>query len=146
MFSSVAQLCPTLCNPMDCSTPGLPVHHHLLEFTQTHIHRVGDAFSPSIFPFSSHLRSFPESWSFPMSQFFTSSGQSIEVSAPVSVLPENIQDRFPLRLSGLISLHSKGLSTVFSNCSKASILQHSAFFMVPTRTSIHDFWKNHNFD
>ena len=46
-FSSVAQLCPTLCNPMNGSTPGLPVHHHLPEFTQTHIHRVGDAIQPS---------------------------------------------------------------------------------------------------
>ena len=46
-FSSVAQSCPTLCDPMDCSTPGLPVHHQLLEFTQTHVHWVGDAIQPS---------------------------------------------------------------------------------------------------
>ena len=46
-FSSVAQSCPTLCNPMNCSTPGLPVHHQLLEFTQTHVHRVSDAIQPS---------------------------------------------------------------------------------------------------
>ena len=46
-FSLVAQLCPTLCNPMNCSTPGLPVHHQLPEFTQTHVHRVGDAIQPS---------------------------------------------------------------------------------------------------
>ena len=46
-FSSVTQSCPTLCDPMDCSTPGLPVHHHLREFTQTHIHRVSDAIQPS---------------------------------------------------------------------------------------------------
>ena len=46
-FSSVAQSCPTLCDPMNCSTPGLPVHHHLPEFTQTHVHRVGDAIQPS---------------------------------------------------------------------------------------------------
>ena len=46
-FSSVAQLCPSLCDPMDCSTPGLPVHHQLPEFTQTHVHRVGDAMRPS---------------------------------------------------------------------------------------------------
>ena len=52
-FSSVAQLCPTLCNPMNRSTPGLPVHHQLLEFTQTHVHRVGDAIQPS------HPRSSP---------------------------------------------------------------------------------------
>ena len=47
VFSSVAQSCPTLCDPMNCSTPGLPVHHHLPEFTQTHVHRVGDAIQPS---------------------------------------------------------------------------------------------------
>ena len=46
-FSSVAQLCPTLCNPMNRSTPGLPVHYQLLEFTQTHVHQVGDAIQPS---------------------------------------------------------------------------------------------------
>ena len=46
-FSSVTQSCPTLCNPMDCSTPGLPVHHQLLEFTQTHVYHVGDAIQPS---------------------------------------------------------------------------------------------------
>ena len=46
-FSSFAQLCPTLCDPMNHSTPGLPVHHQLLEFTQTHVHRVGDAIQPS---------------------------------------------------------------------------------------------------
>ena len=46
-FSSVAQSCPTLCDPMNCSTPGLPVHHQLREFTQTHVHRVGDAIQPS---------------------------------------------------------------------------------------------------
>ena len=46
-FSSVNQSCPTLCDPMNCSTPGLPVHHHLLEFTQTYVHRVGDAIQPS---------------------------------------------------------------------------------------------------
>ena len=52
-FSSVAQSCPTLCNPMNCSTPGLPLHHQLPEFTQTHVHRVGDAIQPS------HLLSSP---------------------------------------------------------------------------------------
>ena len=53
-FSSVAQSCPTLCDPMNCSTPGLPVHHQLPEFTQTHVHRVGDAIQPS-HPLSSPL-------------------------------------------------------------------------------------------
>ena len=46
-LSSVAQLCPTLCDPMDCSTPGFPVHHQLPELAQTHVHRVGDAIQPS---------------------------------------------------------------------------------------------------
>ena len=72
-FSSVAQLCPTLCGPMNCSMPGLPVHHQLLEFTQTHVHRVGDAIQPShpVIPFSSCPPSFPASESFAMSQLFT---------------------------------------------------------------------------
>ena len=94
-FSSVAQSCLTLCDPMDCSTPGLPVHHQLQEFIQTHVHRVGDTIptlSSSVVPFSSHPQSFPASGSFQMSQFFPSGGQSIGVSASTSVLPMNIQD------------------------------------------------------
>ena len=71
--------------------------------------------SSSITPFSSCLQSFPASGSFPMSQLFTSGGQSIGASASTSVLPMNIQDWFPLGLSGLISLLSKGLSRIFSN-------------------------------
>ena len=87
--------------------------------------------SSSVVPFSC-LQSFPASGSFQMSQFFPSGGQSIGVSASASVLPMNIQDWFPLGLTGLISLLSKGLSRVFSNtttASKASILRCSAFFM-----------------
>ena len=72
-FSSVAQLCPTLCYPMNRSTPGLPVHHQLPEFTQTHVHRVGDAIQPS-HPLSSPSppapKSLPASESFPKSQLF----------------------------------------------------------------------------
>ena len=71
--------------------------------------------SSSVIPFSSCLQSFPASGSFSMSQFFTSSGQSIRVSASASVLPRNIQGSFPLGLTGLISLLSKGLSRVFSS-------------------------------
>ena len=72
-FSSVTQSCPTLCDPMNCSTPGLPVHHQLPEFTQTHIHHFGDAIQPShpVVPFSSCPQSLPASESFPMSQLFT---------------------------------------------------------------------------
>ena len=71
--------------------------------------------SSSVIPFSSHLQSFPASGPFPVSQFFKSGGQSIAVSTSASALPMNIQDWFPLRLTGLISLESKGLSRVFSN-------------------------------
>ena len=106
--------------------------------------------SSSVIPFSSYLQSFPASGSFPMSQFFTSGGQSIGVSASTSVLPMNIQDRFLLGWTGWISLQSKGLSRVFSN----TTVQKHQFISAqlserdysPTLTSIHDCWKNHSFD
>ena len=80
--------------------------------------------SSSVVPFSSRLQSFPASGSLPMSQFFTSGGQSTGVSALGSVLPMNIQDWFPLRLTGWISLQSKGLSRVFSN---TTVQKHQFF-------------------
>ena len=124
-FSSVAQSCPTLCDPMDCSTPGLLLHHQLPEFTQTHVHWVGDANSTiSSSVVSSHLKSFPALGSFLMSQFFASGGQGIGVSTSVSVLPMNIQDWFPLGWTGWISLQSKGLSRVFSN---TTVQKHQFF-------------------
>ena len=87
--------------------------------------------SSSVVPFSSQLQSSPSSESFQMSQFFTSGGQSIGVSALVSVLPMNIQDWFPLGLMSWIFLQSKRLSSLLQHhSSKASILQHSAFFIV----------------
>ena len=93
---------------------------------------------PSIFP---SIRSFPMSW------LFASGGQSIGVSALASVLPMNIQGWFPLGLTGLISLLSKGLSRVFSN---TTIQKHQFFStqpsLYPTLTSIHDHWKHHSFD
>ena len=109
---SVVQSCPSLCNPMDYSTPGLPVLHHLPEFTQNHVHWVGDAIQPS-HPLSSPSppapQSFPASGSVPMSQLFASGGQSIGVSASESVLPMNTQDWFSLGSACWISLQSKGL-------------------------------------
>ena len=125
--SSVTQSCPTLCDPMDCSTPGFPVHHQLLELTQTHVYQVSDAIQPS------HPLSSPSPPAFNLSQhqglfqwslFFTSDGQSIGVSTSASVLPMNIQERFPLGWTGWISLQSKGLSRVFSN----TTLQNHQFF------------------
>ena len=80
--------------------------------------------SSSVVPFSFCLQSFPSSGSFPVSQFFTSGGQSIGVSASASVLPMYIQDWFPLGLTGLISLKSKGLSRVFSN---TTVQKHQFF-------------------
>ena len=88
-FSSVSQACPTLCDPMGCSMPGFPVHHQLLEVTQTHVHQT---ISSSVIPVSSCLQSFPASESFQMNQFFASGGQSIRVSVSPSVLPMNVQD------------------------------------------------------
>ena len=142
-FSSVAQLCLTLCDPTDCSMPGLPVHYQLLELAPIHIHRVGDAIQPShrlsVILFSSCLQSFPASGSFPKSRLFASGGQSIGVSASASVLPVNIRDWFPLGWTGWISLQSKGLSRVFSN---TTVQKHQflalSFFYSPTLTFIHD--------
>ena len=117
-FSSVTQSCPTLWDPMNHSTPGLPVHHQLLEFTQTHAHRVSDAIQPS-HPLSSASppapQSLPASGSFPISQLFAWGGQSTGVSAPASVLPMNTRDSSPLGWTSWISLQSKGLSRIFSN-------------------------------
>ena len=123
-FSSVAQSCPTLCDPMNRSTPGLPVHHQLPEFTQTHVHRVGDAIQSSVAPFSSCPQSLPASGSFPMSQLFPWGGQSTGVSASASVLPMNTRDWSPLGWTGWISLQSKGLSRVFSN---TTVQKHQFF-------------------
>ena len=114
------QSCPTLCDPTDCSTPGFPVLHHLLELAQTHAHSASDAIQ-------SCPQSFPASGSFPKSQLFTSGGQSIGASASASILLMNIQDWFLLGLTGLISMLSNTLPQHHN--SKASILQHSAFFM-----------------
>ena len=112
----VARLGLTLWDPMYCRMPAFPILHYLLEFAEIHVHRVGDAIQPShplSIPFSSHLQSFPASGSFQMSQFFASGGQSIGLSA--TVLPMNIRGWFPLELTGLTSLQSKGLSRVFSS-------------------------------
>ena len=97
-FSSVAQSCPTLCDPMDCSTPGFPVPYYLPKFAQTHIHWVGDAMDPTILILCHPLLLLPSIFlsirSFPVSHLFASGGQSIEVSASASVLPMNIQGWF----------------------------------------------------
>ena len=125
-FSSVAQSCLTLCNPMNRSTPGLPVHRQLPEFIQTHVHRVSDAIQPS-HPLSSPSPPAPnpsQHQSFPMSQLFTACGQSTGASASASVLAMNTQDWSLLGWTGWISLQSKGLSRVFSN---TTVQKHQFF-------------------
>ena len=90
---------------------------------------------------------FPRSGSFQMSQFFASGNQSIGASPSASVLLLNIRDWFPLQLTGLISLQSKGPSKVFSNTTIQSIhFPALSFLYSPTLTCIHDYWKNHSFD
>ena len=125
-FSSVAQSCPTLRDPMNRNMPGLPIHHQFPEFTQTHVHRVSDAIQPS------HSLSSPSSpapnpsqhQSLPMSQFFTWGGQSTGVSALASFLPKKSQGWSPSGWTGWISLQSKGLSRVFSN---TTVQKHQFF-------------------
>ena len=125
-FSSVAQSCPTLCDPVNHSKPGLPVHHQLQEFTQTHIHWVGDAIQPP-HPLSSPSPPDPnpsQNQGLFQSQFFAWGSQSIGVSASTSVFPMNTQDWPPLGWTGWISLQSNGLLRVFSN----TAVQRHQFF------------------
>ena len=112
-----------LCNPMDCSMPGLPVHHQLPEFTQTHVHWVGDAIQPS------HPLSSPSPPAFNLSQHqslfqWLNSSHQVAVSALASFLPKNTQDLSPLEWTGWISLQSKGLARVFSN---TTVQKHQFF-------------------
>ena len=150
LFSSVTQSCLTLCNPRDCSMPGFPVHHQLPELAQTHVRPswwCHPTISSSVVPFSSCLQPFPASRSFPVGQFCTSSGQSIGVSASASVLSMNIQDWFPVGLTGLISLQYKTLKSLHQyHSSKASNSPVLSFLYSPTLTSIHNYWRNHSFD
>ena len=120
------QSCLTLCDPMNRSTPGLPVHHHLPEFTQTCPSSwwCHPAISSSVVPFSSCHQSFPASQSFPMSQLFAWGGHSTGISALASFLPKKSQGWSPSEWTGWMSLQSKGLSRVFSN----TTLQKDQFF------------------
>ena len=117
-FSSVAQSCLTLCDPVNhCSMPGLPVHYQFPESTQTVVHWVGDAIQPS-HPLSSPSPAFNLSQHQGLFQWVSSvsGGQSIGVSTSTSVLQhQNTQDWSPLEWTGWISLQSMGLSRVFSN-------------------------------
>ena len=147
---SVAHSCPTLCDPMDYNMPGFPVLHYLLEFAQIHVHWADETIqtiSSSVIPFSSCLQSFPASGSLPMSRFLASGGQSIRASASASVLLTSIQGWFPLGLTGLISLQSRGHLRVFSS----TTVQKHQFFgtqrsLWSNFTAIDDYWKNYSID
>ena len=120
---SVAQSCPTLSNPMDCSMPGCTISQSLLKFMS--IELVMPSNHLILCPtFSSCPQSFPTSGSFSMSWLFTSGGQSIGASSSASILPMNVQDWFPLGWTGLISLQFKGLSRVFSS---TTVWKHQFF-------------------
>ena len=127
-FSSVQfshSVMSTLCDPMDCRTPGLPVHHQLHYSNSCPLSRwCHPTISSSVVPFFSCLQSFPALGSFQMSQLFTSGGQRIGVSASVSVLPMNIQDWSPLGWTSWISLQCKRLSRVFSS---TTVQKHQFF-------------------
>ena len=156
---SVAQSCPTLCDPMDCSTPGFPVLHQLPELAQTHIHWVSDAIQPS-HPLSStsppDFNLSQHQGLFPMSRLFTSGGPSIRASASASVLPVHIQGLFPLWLifsprnsqESFIAPEFEGISSsvlsllLLSNSHICIWLSH----LYMTLTSVYDYWKNHSFD
>ena len=123
---------------MDHSTPGLPVHLHLLEFTQTHLPWVGDAVQPPR-PLLLPPSIFPSIRVFSNESALRIRWESTGVSASTSVLPMNTQDWFPLEWTGWNSLQSKGLSRVFSN---TSVQKHQLFGYSPTLTSIQDYLKN----
>ena len=149
-FISVAQSCLALWDPMNHSLPGLPVHHQLPEFTQTHVHRVGDNIKPShpllspsppapnpsehqgLFQWVNSSMRWPKYWS---SSF--SIGPSNEHPGLIS---------FSMDWLDLLAVQGTLKSLVQYHSSKASILWHSSFFHSPTLTFIHDHWKNHSLD
>ena len=149
-FSSVAQSCPTLCNSMNHSMPGLPIHHQLPEYTQTHVHWIGEAINhlilcpplllltsifPSIRVFSNESAlqiRWPKGWNF-----------SFNIS-PSNEHPGLIS--FRMDWLELLAVQGTVRSLLQHHSSKASILQWSAFCRVQLSTSIHDHRKNHSLD
>ena len=146
-FSSVAQSCSTLCNPMDCNMSGLLVHHQLPEFTQIHVHWVSDAIQPS------HPLSCPSPPAFHLSQLFSNKSVlhirwwSKYWNFSFSISPSN-------EYSGLISFRIDRLYLLAVHCEESSSTRQFksinslafSFLYSPTLTSIHDYWKNHSLD
>ena len=149
-FSSVTQSCPTLCDPMNCSTSGLPVHHQLPEFTQTHVQRVSDAIQPT-HPLSSHSPPAPN----PSQQ--QSLFQWVNSSHEVAKVLEFQVQHHSLQRNPRVDLLQNGL--VGSPCSPRDSQESSptphfksinssglSLLHSPPLTSIHDYWKNHSLD
>ena len=149
-FSSVAQSCPTLCDPMNCSMPGLPVHHQLLEFTQTHVHRVSDAIQPS------HPLSSPSPLA-PNRSHHQSLFQWVNSSHEVAKVLEFQLEHHSFQRNPRADLLQNGLFG--SPCSSKDSQDSSptpqfksvnssvlSFLYSPTLTSICDHWKNHRLD
>ena len=136
--SSVTQSCPTLCDPMDCSTPGLPVLHHLPEFAQVHIPCIGDAIQPSppLIPSSPSALYLPQHQGLFQRVICSHQMTKLLELQSASVLPVNIQGWSPFRLTGLISLLSEGLSGAFSS---TTVWRHQFFGARPSlRSSSHN--------
>ena len=130
-FSSIIQSCPTLCDSINCSTPGFLVHHQLLELAKTHVHGVSNTIQPAHPPLSSVVQLilllpsiFPSIRVFSKESVLHIRWQSTEASASASALPVNIQNWFVLGLTGLTSCQSKWLSGVFSN---TTVQKHQFF-------------------
>ena len=128
-FSSVTQLCLTLWKPIDCSTPGLPVHHQFPEFTQTHAHWVGDAIQPShpVSPTSPPALNLSQHQH--LFQWVSSASGGQNIGASASILPMNSQGWFLLGVTGLISLLSMRLLRVFSS---STVQKHQFFSVQPS--------------
>ena len=140
---SAAQLCPSLCNPVDCSMPDLPVPHHLPKFCQSSC-PLHQGYHLAISSFDVPPLLLPSAGTFPMSQLFSFDDQNTGASASVPVLPMNIQGWFPLRLTGLISLLSRELSGVFSS---TTVQKHSFFGVLPSvQSSSHSLLGRHSLD
>ena len=141
--------CVWLCDSMDYSMPGIPVVSTRVCWNWCQLRWWYHPTIPSCATlFSSCPQSFPPSGSLPMSWLFASNGQSIGASASASVLPMNIQGWFPLRLTSLTSMQSKGLSRVLSSTTQFESINSLAFSLLygPTITVIHDYWKKHTID
>ena len=149
-FSSVAQSCPTLCDPVDFSMPGLPVHHQLPELTQIHVHWVGDAIQPS------HPLSSASSSTFNLSQHqglfkWVSSSHQVAKVLEFQLQHQSFQRMFRTDLlqDGLVgSSCSPRDSQESSPTPQFKSINSStlSFLYSPTLTSIHDYWKNHSLD